>query len=404
MRILNNPRFWNDSDFNRPRPIEAEDGRASELDSESLVSAPSYTGELWTLIEGLLGSVVGSLGASGGIVRVVSPDSQMLQIAGAIGLPTEVCEDESIVGIGCGVCGQAACDREVHFSDAAVCAQRPSRHFSVAGCKYVVAAPLEYRGNLIGVFTLFFAAAEDVPDNISQNLRPFSELIGIALESARKKIESQRIQLMDERHAMANEIHDSLAHTLYYARMRMGLLLEAVHTQNEQLAIECARDLDEALGSGQKTMREIITHFRCQMDPLGLQHALQTLVDKFRDHSGITMRYTNSVANLELPLEHELQVFHIVREALANVATHSAATHASLTVECSNGNYVFTIADNGAGYGGVPSEGHYGLMIMRERALRIGGEIGIESAEGNGTRVQLKFSKSEVSGGKFERS
>ncbi len=55
----------------------------------------------------------------------------------------------------------------------------------------VVAAPLEYRGKLIGVFTLFFAVAEDIPHDVAQKLRPFAELIGIALDSARKNIESQ---------------------------------------------------------------------------------------------------------------------------------------------------------------------------------------------------------------------
>ncbi len=388
---LNNPQFYNDNDFNLHLRMEAEGDHISESDGGGLESEPSHTSELWPLIEGLLGSVIGSLGASGGVVRVISSNSQMLQIAGAIGMPFEVCDYESVVDIGCGVCGKAAYDREIHASNAAACVQRSGLYFSNAGCNYVVATPLEYRGNLIGVFSLFFAAEKDVPNDISQSLRTFSELIGIAIESARKKIESQRVQLMSERQSMANEIHDSLAHTLYYARMRMGLLLEAVRTQNEQLALKCAHDLDEALGSGQKTMREIITHFRCQMDPLGLQHALQTLVDKFRDHTDITIIYANYVTNLELPLEHELQVFHIVREALANVATHSSATHASLAVERKDNYYVFTIADNGAGYGSVPSEGHYGLMIMRERALRIGGEIVIESAEGNGTRVQLRF-------------
>ena len=394
---LNNPQFQSDSKFNLPHSFESGEYTLG-ADGESSQSAASHTGELWTLIEGLLGSVIGALGASGGIVRVVSPNSQTLQIAGAIGLSSEVCENESNVNIHCGICGKAASDRKIHSSNTSVCSQRSSRHVPGAGCKFVIAAPLEYCGNLVGVFTLFFAASEDVPDNISQNLRPFSELIGIALESARKKIESQRIQLMSERQSMANEIHDSLAHTLYYARMRMGLLLEAVQTQNEQLALKCARDLDEALGSGQKTMREIITHFRCQMDPMGLPHALQTLVDKFRDHSGITMLYANSVPNIELPIEHELQVFHIVREALANVANHSAATRASLTVERNDGYYLFTVEDNGAGYGKIPSEGHYGLMIMRERALRIGGEIKIESTEGKGTRVQLKFAVPEISG------
>jgi two-component system nitrate/nitrite sensor histidine kinase NarX len=110
----------------------------------------------------------------------------------------------------------------------------------------------------------------------------------------------------------------------------------------------------------------------------------------------MTMLYANNVPNIELPLEHELQVFHIVREALANVATHSAATHASLTIARNDGYYVFTIEDNGAGYGSVPSEGHYGLMIMRERAVRIGGEVWIESTQGKGTRVQLKLPESKI--------
>ena len=388
---MNNPLFRIDYEFNPPHSNDAAIKLATGSDETSHEPAPSYTGELWSLIEGLLGSVIGTLGASGGIVRVLSPDSQMLHIAGAVGLSSEICEDESIVNIDCGVCGKAACDRSIHSSDATVCAQRPSRHFSDAGCKFVVAAPLEYQGKLIGVFTLFFAAAKDIPTDVAQSLRPFSELIGIVLDSARKNIGNQRIKLLAERQAMANEIHDSLAHTLYYARMRMSLLLEAMNTNNEQLALKCAEDVDEALKNSQKSAREIITNFRCQMDPLGLQHALQALVDRFRKYTDITMTYVNRVANLELPLEHELQVYFIVREAVANVVAHSAATHVTLTIERSNSIYVITIADNGIGYVDIPGEGHYGLMIMRERAVRIGGEIQIESAAGKGTRVQLKF-------------
>ena len=396
--ILNNPQIRNDNGFNSPPFIEAVGEQASGKDKENQETAPSGNSELRTLLEGLLESTVRALGASAGVVRVVSPNSQMLQIAGAVGLPAEVCEDENLTDFACGVCGKAAGDRGIHASDSTICAQRSSRHFFVESGKHLVAAPLEYRGKLIGVCTLFFAAAEAVPGDIARSLRPFAELIGIALDSARKSIENQRMQLMVERQSMANEIHDSLAHTLYYARMRMELLLEAVRTQNEPLALKCAQDVDDALESGQKTMREIITHFRCQMDPLGLQYALQTLVDEFRNRTDITMTYTNHIANLELELEHELQVFHIVREALANVETHSAATRAWLTIERCDNHYVFTIADNGAGYGSVPSEGHYGLMIMRERALRIGGEIGITSTEGTGTRVRLKFPESEFPG------
>jgi two-component system, NarL family, nitrate/nitrite sensor histidine kinase NarX len=138
-------------------------------------------------------------------------------------------------------------------------------------------------------------------------------------------------------------------------------------------------------------VRELITHFRCRMDPLGLQHALRVLVDDFSERVGIKLEYVNHLSDLGLPLEHELQIFHIVREVLANIATHSGATRAGLQVEIREGRCIFTIEDNGAGISAAPLEGHYGLTIIRERAQRIGAEIEFESATGAGTRVRLSL-------------
>jgi two-component system nitrate/nitrite sensor histidine kinase NarX len=153
-----------------------------------------------------------------------------------------------------------------------------------------------------------------------------------------------------------------------------------------------AHDIDDSLESSQKTVRELITDFRCSVDPSGLLHALQTIVEEFRHRNDIELEYINLVANLELPLEYEIQVSHIVQEALVNIATHSGATHARLVVDLSDNYYVFTIDDNGSGgCTFTPIEGHYGMRIMRERAQRIGGEIKVESAEGIGTRVRLFF-------------
>jgi two-component system nitrate/nitrite sensor histidine kinase NarX len=349
-------------------------------------------GELWALLEEFLAIIIKAVGASAGAVRMLSPNGMELQMVGAIGLPPDVCRSETVVGLDCGACGKAVYSRDVSSSDAKDCSQRYGCHFFGGECKYVVAVPLKYRGDQIGVFTIFFAAAQDVPDDVARIFRSFAELIGIALESARQNRENRRVSQMAERQMMANEIHDSLAHTLVYAKMRMSLLMDAMRTHNGPLVSECAHDVDEALQRSQKTVRELIRHFRSQMDPLGLQHALQELVNEFGGHTGIALGYANWVADLDLPLEHELQVFHIVHEALANVARHSGATRARLTVGRSGGNYVFTVEDNGSGgCTSTPIEGHYGLMIMRERARRIGGEIEVKSAERTGTRVRLRF-------------
>ncbi|MBI5660425.1 MAG: GAF domain-containing protein [Nitrosomonadales bacterium] len=355
-------------------------------------SVACQSGELWALLEGFLAIIIRAVGASAGAVRMLSPNGMELQMVGAIGLPPEICRRESVVGLDCGACGKAVCNRDVSSSDAGVCALRYGSHFFGGDCKHVVAVPLQYHGDQLGVFTIFFAATQDVPDDVARIFRSFAELIGIALENTRQNRENRRASQMAERQMMANEIHDSLAQTLAYTKMRMSLLVEAMRTRDEQLALDCARDVDEALQGSQKTVRELITHFRSQMDPLGLQHALQALANEFCAHTGIALGYANWVADLDLPLEHELQVFHIVREALANIARHSGATRARLAVGRSGGHYVFTVEDNGSG--GcicVPIEGHYGLMIMRERARRIGGEIEVKSSERTGTRVRLSF-------------
>jgi len=370
---------------------------AHELDAESRESTPSQGGELWSLLEGFLNTIVGSVGARAGAVRVLSSNGQMLQMVGAVGLPPEIFRCEGDVDIGCGVCGNAVSSNDMRASDTGICVQRFNTQFFAEDCKHLVAVPLDYQGNLIGVLTLFYAVAQDVPDNSAQIFRSFADLIGIALEKTRHNRENRRVNLIAERQAMANEIHDSLAQTLVYTKMRTSLLLEAIRTHDELLAFKCAGDIDEALANGQKVVRELITHFRSQMDPLGLQHALQTLVGEFRERTGIALEYTNRVADFNLPMEHELQIFHIVREALANVASHSGATNASLDICHSDDRYIFTVEDNGGGiYKCASIDGHYGLLIMRERAQRIGGDIEIESTEYTGTRVQMSLPDSDA--------
>ena len=389
--------------LNNPRVQQIHSMAQSSSGTGEAVLAPGWEmpeeeaehigGELKLLLDGFLETIIKSVGAGAGAIRLLSPNGRELHMAGAVGLPAEIFEHESQVDLGCGVCGKAAREGDIHSDEAATCARHAGCHYFGNGCKRVVAVPLEFRGELIGVFNLFFDSENELAEDSSRLLRSFAEMIGISLENARLARENRRMHLMAERQAIANEIHDSLAQTLVYSRMRMSMLQEAMRKQDELLAHKCIRDVNEALDSGQKSVRELITHFRCQMDPLGLQHALQVLVDEFVERTGIVLEYSNRVADPGLPLEHELQVFHIVREVLANIATHSGASHAHIHVGRKGRRYVFTIEDDGAGMSqNTQPEGHYGLTIMRERAQRIGAEIEVDSEEGRGTRVRLSFS------------
>lgn len=362
-------------------------------------NAPAQTGgaELAVLMEKFLVPVLKATGASAGAIRVLTPNHRGLQMIASTGLPVDIAASESLVDSSCGVCGKAVGGNSMcAASDLAVCVRRCGTAFFNEACKHVVAVPLmqpDLNAAPAGVLTLFFESAKEMQLDDARILGAYAELISAALDNEKKHAENRRVSLLAERQSIANEIHDSLAQTLYFAKMRSSLLLEAMRTKNELLAFKCARDIDESLDSGQKSVRELVTHFRCQMDTEGLQHALQKLARDFFERTDIPLEYINRVAEMNLPLEHELQVFLIVREALVNIGSHSGATTANLTVDRSDGRYEIVVKDNGSGgCSNTPLAGHYGLTIMRERAARIGGEVQVESFEGLGTCVRLSFS------------
>lgn len=354
--------------------------------------AASRTSDLRTLLNAFLETAIGFIKARAGVVRVLLPDEQTLQVISSVGLTGEELEAERIVELACEVCGKDAFKHGLCSTDVDTC---KGRHGDQADRQFqsVISIPLESRNSpevLLGVFTLFFDTPQSSSGNASVMSIAFADLLSTLIEHIKSTREAKRAELLMERQSIANEIHDSLAQTLNFARMSTTLLSDALRNNNEVMATKYTRDIDEALEISQKSVRSLITGFRSEMDPAGLLHALQILAEKFGQQHGIVLDCSIRVADLDLPLEHEIQAYHIVREALSNIAKHSNASHARLIVDHLCGYYVFTVEDNGVGTFS-PVEGHYGVVIMRERAQRIGGEIKVESTKGLGTCVQLFF-------------
>jgi len=354
--------------------------------------AASRTSDLRTLLNTFLETTIVVIKAKAAVVRVLLPDEQTLQVISAVGLSGEELEAERIVELACEDCGKDAFKHGLCSTDVESCQTRHGDrlhpHF-----RSVISIPLECRNSsetLLGVFTLFFDTPQSASGNAATMAVSFADLLGTLIEHIKSTREAKREELLMERQSIANDIHDSLAQTLNYARMNTTLLSDAVRNNNEVMATKYTRDIDEALEIGQKSVRTLITDFRSDMDPAGLLHALQMLVEQFSLKHNIVLDCSIRVADLDLPLEHEIQAYNIVREALSNIAKHSNASHARLIVDHLCGYYVFTIEDNGVGTFS-PVEGHYGVIIMRERAQRIGGEIKVESTKGLGTCVQLFF-------------
>lgn len=358
--------------------------------------ATTRSGELRTLLSNFLEIIIGSVNATAGVVRLLSPDDQSLTIISSAGISSAIqAEAENFVGLDCEINGKEALNHVVHAADIRNCDSRLNCPYSSCRFQSRITAPLESSnspGTPLGILTIFFDIPHESASCVMNTIAAFADVMCTTIEHVRNNREINRLERLSARQEIANNIHDSLAQTLTYARMRTSLLAETIRSGNHLIASKYVQDVDDALEIGQKNIRELIADFRSEINHAGISIALQDVVRDFTDRNDIFLEYHNKLVGLELPLEHEIQVYHIVHEALNNIARHSGATHARLFVDERFGYYIFTIEDNGVGACTFkPVEGHYGVMIMRERAQRIGGEIKVKSAAGLGTQVQLFF-------------
>ncbi|MFN3885196.1 MAG: ATP-binding protein [Rhodocyclaceae bacterium] len=364
-------------------------------------------------VEELLGRFLGTMlrlaKASAGAVRVVTTDGRHLRLVAARGLPREVVEFERLVPIDCGHCGGALLDEHSRYEiELQPCAARTHSAFFGRDCQAMVVVPLQHGGRLQGIYNLFLPERFELPEEVALLFRSIGEHLGMALENAHLKRENLRIKLMNERQMMAAEVHDSLAQTLAYMKVRIALLQDALFDPsgaNGELAGKYANDVGQAVDEAYRQLRELLVQFRSRMDPMGLQQALAGIARNFQDRTGIALEYCNRVVDLRLSVDQEAQVFFIVQEALANVSRHSGATRARLTLEGAGDYYVVTVDDNGrggpdyfaivdgsGGFDDIPQlRDHFGLSIMRERARLIGGRVEVANLPEGGFRVRLTF-------------
>ncbi len=254
-------------------------------------------------------------------------------------------------------------------------------------------SPITVKGRSVG--NLYLTDKIDAPEfsaDDQQIVEVFALHAGIAIENARLHEEIQRLVIVDERERIGKDLHDGIIQNLY----AVGLSLEDVPQMMIDAPDEAAARVEGAIDSLHHAIRDIRNFiFGLQPDLLGgttLLGGTAILVDELRLHSTIDFELTLAEAELAEPDQAVTQdILAILSEALANVARHSQATRADITVRTEGRLLILEIADNGIGFNGErgSSLGHQGMRNMRERAARVGGELAVWSAPGAGSRVTL---------------
>jgi Signal transduction histidine kinase len=199
----------------------------------------------------------------------------------------------------------------------------------------------------------------------------------------------------EERRRLRRDIHDGIGPTLAAGSMRLEVARRALRVDPEK-----ADELLADLASSQQTviteLRRLVNGLRPPvLDQLGLASALREQAGSFTG-DGAPLQVRIDIPESIEPLTAAVEVagYHIVREALTNVARHAKATECRVQLWRDGDALHAEVKDNGRGLPSAYRAG-VGLSSMRERAAELGGTVevsaGADGAAGTGTTVRVRL-------------
>jgi len=250
-------------------------------------------------------------------------------------------------------------------------------------------APATVRGRVVGRLYLTNKqnAAQFSADDQAL-VETFALHAAIAIDNARLYEQVQRLAVVDEQDRISRELHDSVIQSIYAVTLSLDDVPELV-TQAPADAGQRVDDAIDALHGVIRDIRNFIFGLRpLLLDSGSMLDALRTLADELRRNTATEIEIVGEEPE-SVSLQTIAELLAIAREALANVARHSGASHAWLRLATPDDGVELEIADDGRGFNldANVAQGHQGLANMRARAETLGGTIDIHTAPGAGTRI-----------------
>jgi signal transduction histidine kinase/ligand-binding sensor domain-containing protein len=221
---------------------------------------------------------------------------------------------------------------------------------------------------------------------------------GIALWNRNRIRQAERRfqAVLDERSRIARDLHDTLLGDFTGLTMQLGALLPTVSSTPAERSLErLVTRMEESL----REARDAIQFLRLQdREHRPLSAVLREVGERVAGNSGL--RFDLEIEGEERPLSFELRecALRVAMEAVRNAAKHSKGSDVKVRAVFDARQIAVEIQDNGRGFvETAPRDGpHYGIRGMRERAQQAGGQVRIETGEGQGTIVRLLLPAPEL--------
>ncbi|WP_077312061.1 histidine kinase [Vibrio palustris] len=221
----------------------------------------------------------------------------------------------------------------------------------------------------------------------------FTQYLGAFIQEQ----QTHQLLVLEERQTIARELHDSIAQSLSFLKIKSGILrIKSDNLTPSQYQL--LEEISQEINSAYHQLRELLVTFRLTLDDACLANAIQKTIDEYSEKLGFIIHLKNEWPEHCIQPQQAIHILHIIREALSNIYKHSGATDVlvSLTRD-SDKECHLTIRDNGVGISpqNQTLSTHYGLTIIADRVKSLPGRLKIDSQEHQGTTLLIGFSPSQ---------
>ncbi|MCM2250880.1 MAG: type IV pili methyl-accepting chemotaxis transducer N-terminal domain-containing protein [Ramlibacter sp.] len=331
--------------------------------------------------------------ADAAAVRWSDEGNQRYVLLATDNMPQTMALAETCLETGSCLCGQVGADATIRVIPIRTALPAPMDHCLRSGFRTLVSVPVKLHERVLGEVDLFYRAEVRLDPEERDLLDTLASHLASAMESLRASALEREAAVAQERSLLAQELHDSIAQSLAFLKIQAQLLRDAMRRGDSAAMERVIGELDTGVRESYADVRELLVHFRTRTSKEDIEPALRTTLSKFEHQTGLPARLEMEGHGVALAPDVQVQVLHIIQEALSNVRKHSKAREVALRVS-SDPCWRFEVHDDGVGFAAESAssnETRVGLRIMQERAQRIGATVQVKSAPGTGCSIVLEL-------------
>lgn len=214
-----------------------------------------------------------------------------------------------------------------------------------------------------------------------------ANLAAITMVNAQLHEQQQTLAVLEERQRLAQNLHDAVNQSLFSASL-IAEVLPRLWEQRPDEVRESLEDLRRLTRGALAEMRGLLVELRpLVLTDTDLDELLRLLGDALTGRTNIPVLISVS-GQAALPSDVQIMFYRLCQEALNNIAKHSEASQVTIDLLYKGETATLTIRDDGLGFDPErTSPGHYGLIMMHERAKAVGASLSIASRPGQGTEI-----------------